>query len=58
MANLSRHLKLDSEKALRRANQKFIQRFQYIEEKLKESSKEFEDCSLAELDTYWEQAKK
>ncbi|MCI5046834.1 MAG: nucleoside triphosphate pyrophosphohydrolase [Aquisalinus sp.] len=57
IANLSRHLKVDPEKALRRTNQKFCTRFNYIEEHIAGDGKKFEDYTLAELEDIWQQAK-
>lgn len=57
IVNLSRHLEINAEDALRKSNGKFINRFNYIEEKLKNENKRFEDCTLEELDNYWEAAK-
>ncbi|WP_306252979.1 nucleoside triphosphate pyrophosphohydrolase [Parvularcula sp. IMCC14364] len=58
IANLSRHLKVDPEKALRRTNQKFCTRFGYIEEQIAEQQKDFEDYTLEELEELWQAAKK
>ena len=58
MINYARFLKVDPENALERTNKKFIKRFQYIEKKAKELNKSIKDMSLAEMDVYWEQAKK
>ena len=57
IANLSRHLKVDPEKALRRTNQKFCIRFNYIEEHIAGDGKKFEDYTLAELEIIWQRAK-
>lgn len=56
--NLSRFLKVDAESALERTNKKFIQRFMYLEKKATEEGKALSDMSLAEMDVYWEEAKK
>jgi len=58
MINYARFLKVNPENALERTNKKFIKRFQYIEKKAKENSKELNDMTLAEMDLFWEQAKK
>ncbi len=55
--NLARHLKVNSEIALKESNQKFSRRFQYIEQQVKQSGRVLRDCQLDELDEYWEQAK-
>lgn len=55
--NLSRHLGVNPEQALRDANRKFIDRFQHLEKQIKKESKDMEQCSLEELEAYWQQAK-
>lgn len=57
MANLARHLKIDPEQALRRANTKFTRRFQAIEAALSSDNRRPEDSDLAEMDRLWNQAK-
>ena len=54
LANLSRHLKIDPEAALRRTNEKFVRRFSYIEEKLGDRLSE---ASLEEMESLWSEAK-
>ncbi|MFT5077982.1 MAG: MazG family protein [Planctomycetota bacterium] len=58
MINYARFLKVDPENALERTNKKFIKRFQFLEAKAKELGKELQDMSLAEMDVYWEEAKR
>ncbi|MGB5855057.1 MAG: nucleoside triphosphate pyrophosphohydrolase [Oceanisphaera sp.] len=55
--NLVRHLKKDPEAVLRGANDKFERRFRTVEHALYTDGKDARDCSLAELDGYWRQAK-
>ena len=57
VVNLARFLKLDPEEALALTNKKFIRRFSYIEEKLREAGRTFEQTDLAEMDQWWEEAK-
>ena len=57
IANLSRHLGVEPEAALRRANAKFIRRFAHIEKRLAESGRRPEDSDLAEMDALWNAAK-
>lgn len=57
VVNLARFLKLDPERALRTANQRFATRFQFIERQLEEQNKDINHCDLDELDALWEQAK-
>lgn len=58
MINYARFLKVDPESALERTNKKFIKRFQYLEQKSKDLDKPLSEMSLAEMDIYWEEAKK
>jgi ATP diphosphatase len=55
MANIARHLDLDPETALRKANAKFIRRFAYIEQRLAEMGKSPEQSSLDEMDALWDE---
>ena len=55
--NLARHLKIDPEWALRKANSRFYDRFCWIEKKLAMSGKNVDTCSLSELDELWNKAK-
>lgn len=57
MANLARHLKIDPEQALRRANAKFTRRFQAIEASLAIDGRRPENSDLAEMDRLWDEAK-
>ncbi len=56
--NLSRFLKVDPESALERTNKKFIKRFQYLEAQALKSGKSLGDMTLAEMDVFWNEAKK
>lgn len=58
MINYARFLKIDPENALERTNKKFIKRFQYLENKSKEIGKSLKEMTLAEMDIFWEEAKK
>lgn len=57
MANVARHLKIDPEAALRAANQKFVRRFNYIEQQLAAKGSSPAQSSLAEMDELWDEAK-
>ena len=57
-ANLARHMKIDPEAALRRANAKFRRRFDRIEEKLAAAGKRPEESTLEEMDALWNEAKR
>lgn len=56
-ANLARHLGIDPEAALARANNKFRRRFAAVEEKLTQRGRRLADASLEELDRLWRQVK-
>lgn len=58
MINYARFLKVNPEDALERTNKKIIKRFQYLETKAKEMGKSLQDMTLAEMDVFWNQAKK
>jgi len=57
MANVARHLKVDPESALRRANAKFERRFRGIEDALKAEGRTPEEATLAEMDALWDRIK-
>jgi len=55
--NLARHMQVNPEQALKKSTQKFIKRFAYIENKVRQSGREVKTCELAELDALWDEAK-
>ena len=57
LANLARHYGVDPEAALRGANAKFEQRFQFIEDRLSEAGKVPAQSDLVEMDALWDAAK-
>lgn len=58
LINFARFAGIDPEEALERTNLKFINRFQYIESEAAKDGKRIQDMSLAEMDFYWNKAKK
>lgn len=58
LINYARFLNINPEDALERTNKKFIKRFQYLESKSNELGKNLKDMTLAEMDVFWEEAKK
>jgi len=58
MVNLARHLKITPEDALRFTNEKFIKRFNYIEEKMALNGESMDDATMERLDLLWEEAKR
>ncbi len=57
LANLSRHLGVNPEIALRFANRKFIRRFRFVEQELQKLGRTVEDATLDEMDSLWERSK-
>ena len=55
--NLARHLKVDADQALRRANLKFIRRFAAIETALAGKGRTPAQAGLAEMEALWHKAK-
>ncbi len=58
MINYARFLNVNPEDALERTNRKFIKRFQYLESKAGEIGKPLSEMTLAEMDVFWNEAKK
>ena len=57
VVNLARHMKLDSEDMLRKANSKFVNRFKAIEKELIIRGKEVSTATLDEMDEIWNKIK-
>lgn len=57
LVNFARFIDLNPETALERTNKKFIQRFQYLEERARANGKSLSEMTLAEMDVYWNEAK-
>ncbi|WP_264559186.1 nucleoside triphosphate pyrophosphohydrolase [Flavobacterium sp. N2270] len=58
MINYALFLKINPEDALERTNKKFMKRFMYLESKAVELGKNLSDMTLAEMDVFWEEAKR
>jgi tetrapyrrole methylase family protein/MazG family protein len=58
LAQLARHLELDAEQSLRKANQKFESRFAKMRGIVAREGQEFEKLSIQELEAYWQKAKR
>lgn len=58
LVNAARLYKVNPENALEKTNRKFIARFNYLENKVKEQGRSLKDMTLAEMDEIWEEAKK
>lgn len=57
VVNAARLYKLNPDTALERTNQKFIRRFNYIEQKAHEQGRDLNDMTLDEMDALWDEAK-
>ena len=57
VVNIARHLGVDSESALKRANRKFRSRFRYVERALSMKGKALADSTLGEMESLWQDAK-
>jgi len=57
MVNVARFKQVEPEQALQHANDKVTQRFNYIEQRVKESGRSFSEYSLEEMDAIWDEAK-
>lgn len=58
LINAARLYKINPDNALERTNQKFIRRFNYLEQKAMAAGLNLEDMTLAEMDLFWDEAKK
>ncbi len=58
IVNLARHLDLDPEEALRRANRKFERRFRAVEERFAEAGRELARANLDEMEAAWRAVKR
>ena len=58
VAQLARHLAIDPEIALKKANKKFLLRVQKVENMIQQEGKNWHDFSFEQLEIYWDKAKK
>jgi XTP/dITP diphosphohydrolase len=58
LINYARFLKIDPEEALEKTNKKFKFRFEMMEDMAAADNRSLNEMDLAEMDAYWEQAKK
>lgn len=58
LSNLSRHLDINPELALRKTNLKFLRRFKFIEKELEKQGKKVTDSDKKEMEILWERSKK
>jgi ATP diphosphatase len=57
IANLARHLGIEPETALRKANDKFTKRFETMERAVAQSGRAMSEMNIDELERVWQQAK-
>ena len=57
LINYARFVDINPEDALERTNKKFIRRFNFLEQAVREEGLSLADMSLAEMDVFWEEAK-
>ncbi|MDT4967599.1 MAG: nucleoside triphosphate diphosphatase [Acidobacteriota bacterium] len=57
VTNIARRLNIEPEAALKLTNRKFRKRFNYIERKLVEQDRKFEETNLDEMESLWQEAK-
>jgi tetrapyrrole methylase family protein/MazG family protein len=58
ITNLARHHGFTADEALRSTNEKFVKRFNYIEDKLKANGRTLQEATLDEMEKLWLEAKK
>lgn len=57
ITNIARRLNVEPEAALKLSNRKFRRRFAFIEKKLSEQDRKFDETTLDELEALWQEAK-
>jgi len=57
ITNIARRLNVEPEAALKLSNRKFRQRFNFIEQTLRERQRKFDEVTIGELEQIWQQAK-
>ena len=58
LVNLARRLKVNPEESLRQTTNRFTDRFHFIEQQALRSGRAVDDLTLAEMDHFWEEAKR
>ncbi len=58
LVNYARFINVNPENALERTNKKFTKRFQHLEKKANENKIQLSEMTLAEMEIYWDEAKK
>ncbi|MCM1035459.1 MAG: nucleoside triphosphate pyrophosphohydrolase [Paludibacter sp.] len=58
LVNAARLYNIHPDNALERTNRKFIRRFNYLEQRVREQGKSLQNMTLAEMEQIWQEAKK
>ena len=58
ITNIARRLNVEPEAALKLSNRKFRRRFRFIEDRLREQDRKFEEVTIEDLETFWQEAKR
>ncbi|MEY4111435.1 MAG: MazG protein [Bacteroidota bacterium] len=58
LVNYARLIGVNPEDALEYTNRKFVFRFRYLEDKVRESGRQLSDLNLEQMDLFWNEAKK
>jgi MazG family protein len=58
VVNIARYLSVDPESALRKTNRKFRRRFQWMEQRLRETGRSPDQAGMDELESLWQRAKR
>src|SRR5262252_658036 len=58
ITNIARRLNVEPEAALKLSNRKFRRRFRYIEDRLGEQQRKFDEVTIEDLEALWQEAKK
>ena len=57
LVNYSRFVNVNPEDALEKTNKKFIRRFKYMEQKIKEDGFDLSKLSFEQMNNFWDMAK-
>ena len=58
ITNIARRLNVEPEAALKLSNRKFRKRFRFIEDRLHEQQRKFDDVTIEDLEALWQEAKR
>ena len=57
LINAARLYHINPDNALEQTNRKFIRRFNYLEQRVKEQGRNLKEMTLQEMDQFWDDAK-